>query len=171
MILALIWVQSRQVVVEGLPQIAHSLQHAIRHLIEQNVSLNDCNPRQVIMSNTEYKPDMSRTTRILAFSVPPTVAKEIETLAKRERRTKSELFREMVRVYERYRAQRELDEERWVENLIAEVKAEQSEHPMSVKEMLKESDRIARYGERQAKKLGIKPKDISRLVHEYRRLE
>jgi len=111
---------------------------------------------------------MSRTTQILAFSVPPTVAKEIETLAKRERRTKSELFREMVRVYERYRAQRELDEERWVENLIAEVKAEQSEHPMSVKEMLKESDRIARYGERQAKKLGIKPKDISRLVHEYR---
>ena len=112
---------------------------------------------------------MSRTTQILAFSVPPAVAKEIETLAKQERRTKSELFREMVRVYERYRTQRDSDEQRWIENLIAEAKAEQSKHPMSIEEMLKESDRIARYGERQAKKLGIKPKDISRLVHEYRR--
>jgi metal-responsive CopG/Arc/MetJ family transcriptional regulator len=112
---------------------------------------------------------MSRTTQILAFSVPPAVVKEIETLAKQERRTKSELFREMVRVYERYRAQRELDEQRWVENVIAEAKAEQSEHPLSVKEMLKESDRIARYGERQANRLGIKPKDVNRLVHEYRR--
>ena len=112
---------------------------------------------------------MSRTTQILAFSVPPAVVKKIETLARQERRTKSELFREMVRVYERYRAQRELDEQRWVENLIAEAKAAQAKHPMSVEEMRKESDRIARYGERQAKKLGIKPKDISRLVHEYRR--
>jgi len=100
---------------------------------------------------------MSRTTQILAFSVPPTVAKEIATLAKRERRTKSELFREMVRVYERYRAQRELDEKRWVENLIAEAKAEQAANPMSIAEMLKENDRLTRYGERQRKKLGIKP--------------
>ncbi len=112
---------------------------------------------------------MSRTTQILAFSVPPAVVKEIETLAKQERRTKSELFREMVRVYERYRMQRELDEQRWVENLIAEAKAEEAKHPLSVEEMHKESDRIARYGERQAKKLDIKPKDINRLVHEYRR--
>ena len=112
---------------------------------------------------------MSRTTQILAFSVPPAVVKEIETLAKQERRTKSELFREMVRVFERYRAQKELDEQRSVENLIAEAKAEQAKHPMSVEEMRKESDRIARYGKRQANKLGIKPKDINRLVHEYRR--
>src|SRR5258708_32910865 len=111
---------------------------------------------------------MSRTTQILAFSVPPAVAREIEILAKQERRTKSDLFREMVRVYERYRAQRELDEKRWVEKLIVEVTAEQAKHPMSVEEMHKESDRIARYGERQAKKLGIKPKDVNRLAHEYR---
>src|SRR5260370_25135778 len=98
---------------------------------------------------------MSRTTQILAFSVPPAVVKEIETLAKQERRTKSELFREMVRVYERYRAQRELDEKRWVEKLIVEASAEQAEHPMSVEELLKESSRIARYGERQGQSLAI----------------
>jgi hypothetical protein len=75
----------------------------------------------------------------------------------------------MVRAYERYRAQRELDEQRWVENLIAEAQAEQSKHPVSVEEMLKESGRIARYVGRQAKKPGIKPKDVNRLVHDYRR--
>jgi hypothetical protein len=112
---------------------------------------------------------MSRTTQILAFSVPPAVVKEVETLAKQEGRTKSELFREMVRVYGRYRNQKELDEQRWVENLIAEAKAEEAANPMSVEEMLKENDRLTRYGERQAKKLGIKPKDINRIVHEYRR--
>src|SRR5882757_1925342 len=69
------------------------------------------------------QPVMSRTTQILAFSAPPTVAKEVETLAKQERRPKSELFREMVRVYERYHAQRDSDEQRWVENLIAEAKS------------------------------------------------
>src|SRR5437016_3851563 len=105
---------------------------------------------------------MSRTTQIMAFSVPPTVVKAVETLAKQERRTKSELFRDMVRVYERYRIQRDLDEQRWVKNLIAEAKAEEAANPISVAEMLKESDRISRYGERQAKKLGIKPKDIDR---------
>ena len=112
---------------------------------------------------------MSRTTTILGFSVPPTVAKEVATLAKEERRTKSELFREMVRVYRRYRTQRERDEERWVTNLIQEAKAEQAQNPMSVKEMLAEDDRLGRYGAQQAKKLGIKPGDINRIIHERRK--
>ena len=112
---------------------------------------------------------MSRTSKTLGFSIPPTLVKEVETLARQERRTKSELFREMVRVYRRYRQERERDEERWVMNLIREAKAEQARNPMSVEEMLKESDRLSRYGAAQAKKLGIKPKDINRLIHEYRK--
>jgi hypothetical protein len=112
---------------------------------------------------------MSRTTQVMAFSVPPKVAKEVETLARRERRTKSGLFREMVRVYKRYRAPSKWDDPRWVENLIAEAQAEAAANPMTVEEMLKENDRLTRYGERQRKKLGIKPKDINRIIHEYRR--
>src|SRR5438105_1170458 len=102
--------------------------------------------------------DMSRTTKILGFSVPPAIVKEVETLAKEERRTKSELFREMVRVYRRYRQQRDRDEDRWVMNLIAEAKAEQAESPMSTQEIITDSEALARYGQQQAKKLGIKPK-------------
>jgi hypothetical protein len=42
---------------------------------------------------------MARKTRVLGFSVPPDVAVEYERLAERERRTKSDLFREMIAVY------------------------------------------------------------------------
>jgi metal-responsive CopG/Arc/MetJ family transcriptional regulator len=66
--------------------------------------------------------DMSRTTKIMGFSVPPAVVREVEALAKQERRTKSELFREMVRVYRRYTEQRNRDDERWISNLIEQAK-------------------------------------------------
>ena len=112
---------------------------------------------------------MSRTTQVLGFSVPPSVVVEVETMAKEERRTKSELFREMVRVYRRYRTERDRDELRWVMNIVAAAKAEQEKNPMTAEELLAESDRLARYGAQQAKRLGIKPKDVNRLIHEYRK--
>jgi metal-responsive CopG/Arc/MetJ family transcriptional regulator len=111
---------------------------------------------------------MSRTTKIMGFSVPPMVVKEVETLARQERRTKSELFREMVRVYRRFRVLRDRDEERWVLGIVEEAKAEQRNNPMSAGEMIEESERLSRSGARQAKKLGIKPKDVDRVVHDYR---
>jgi metal-responsive CopG/Arc/MetJ family transcriptional regulator len=111
---------------------------------------------------------MSRTTKILGFSVPPTLVREVESIAKAEHRTKSELFREMVRIYSRYRQQRDRDETRWVMELIEEARAEQARKPMTVAEMLAENDQIVRYGAREAKRLGIAPKDINRIIHEYR---
>jgi metal-responsive CopG/Arc/MetJ family transcriptional regulator len=90
--------------------------------------------------------NMTRTSKILGFSVPPTVVKEVETLAKEERRTKSELFREMVRVYRRYRQQRQLDDERVIMALIAETKAEEAKNPASVEELVSESKRLSGYG-------------------------
>jgi hypothetical protein len=46
---------------------------------------------------------MARIARTIGFSVPPSVAEEVERLAAEEGRTKSELFREMVRVYRAHR--------------------------------------------------------------------
>jgi metal-responsive CopG/Arc/MetJ family transcriptional regulator len=114
---------------------------------------------------------MSRTSKILGFSVPPTLVKEVESLAKQERRTKSELFREMVRVYQRFRHQRDRDEDRWVAKIIEEAKAEEAKKPMTVAEILAESARFAREGAKQAKKLGIKtdPRSVNKLVHERRK--
>ena len=42
---------------------------------------------------------MSRKTEVLGFSVSPALAREYEQLAKRERATKSDLFRRMVHTY------------------------------------------------------------------------
>ena len=44
-----------------------------------------------------------RTSKVLAVSVPPEVAEEFKRLAGAEGGNKSELFREMLRVYRRYR--------------------------------------------------------------------
>jgi metal-responsive CopG/Arc/MetJ family transcriptional regulator len=64
---------------------------------------------------------MGRSTKVIGFSVPPALAEEVEQVAKAERRTKSELFREMLRVYQHHRQQREREEERWVMELIREA--------------------------------------------------
>lgn len=46
---------------------------------------------------------MARTARTIGFSVPPETVDEIENIAAEEGRTKSELFREMLRVYRQHR--------------------------------------------------------------------
>jgi metal-responsive CopG/Arc/MetJ family transcriptional regulator len=44
-----------------------------------------------------------RTSKVLAVSVPPETAKDFEALAEQEGRNKSELFREMLRIYQSFR--------------------------------------------------------------------
>lgn len=51
---------------------------------------------------------MGRVSKTITVSLPPQVFNEVEKLAKQERKTKSELFRDMVGVYEDH-----LDEKRW----------------------------------------------------------
>lgn len=111
---------------------------------------------------------MARITKIIGFSVPPSLAEAMDDIAKQERRTKSELFREMFRVYQRYRQQRAQVEDRWLEELIREVREEETQQPMSQEELLTEEATLARYGARQAKKLGIKARDITRIIDESR---
>ena len=48
-----------------------------------------------------------RKTKILSFSVPPETKKELKELEEEQGMGASELFREMVRVYEDYREEKE----------------------------------------------------------------
>jgi metal-responsive CopG/Arc/MetJ family transcriptional regulator len=50
-----------------------------------------------------------RSSRLLAVSVPSEVAEEFERLAGAEGRNKSELFRELLRVYRAYRETGDFD--------------------------------------------------------------
>ena len=45
---------------------------------------------------------MGRSTQVLSFSVPENTAKDIEQLAKQQRMSRSQLLREMLRVYETF---------------------------------------------------------------------
>jgi metal-responsive CopG/Arc/MetJ family transcriptional regulator len=49
---------------------------------------------------------MKRPSKVLSVSVPPEAAKDFELIAHQEGRNKSELFREMLRVYRAYRETR-----------------------------------------------------------------
>jgi metal-responsive CopG/Arc/MetJ family transcriptional regulator len=44
-----------------------------------------------------------RSSKVLAVSVPPELARDFEAIAEAEGRNRSELFREMLRVYRAYR--------------------------------------------------------------------
>lgn len=50
---------------------------------------------------------MARQTKILGFSVPPKTADEYENLARREKKSKSELFRDMIELYKQYKEEKE----------------------------------------------------------------
>ncbi len=80
-----------------------------------------------------------RSTAVIAVSVPPATAREFERAAGSEGRNKSELFREMLRVYRMYQETRTFESlqrygaaqarrrgvmtEKDVERLIAEARA------------------------------------------------
>ncbi|MBN2168961.1 MAG: ribbon-helix-helix protein, CopG family [Actinobacteria bacterium] len=50
---------------------------------------------------------MPRTTKTITISLPPKLYEEVEEIATRFNKTKSELFRDMLRVYEEYLEERE----------------------------------------------------------------
>ncbi len=74
---------------------------------------------------------MTRITKIIGFSVPPVLADEVEQIALEEKRTKSELFREMLRVYRSYRKKQPEPaiDDVWVSQVIREAQEEDLRNP------------------------------------------
>ena len=110
------------------------------------------------------------TMKHVGFTVPPPMEEELEQMAKEEHRTKSELFREMVRVYRSYRKRHpepEIDQE-WVMQVIREAQEEEKRNPMTDEEAMAISEELMRYGAQQAKKMGITLEDVDRIIHEER---
>jgi metal-responsive CopG/Arc/MetJ family transcriptional regulator len=115
----------------------------------------------------------TQTMKNVGFTVPPSMAEEIDRMAHEEHRTKSELFREMMRVYRSYRKKHpepEIDDE-WVMQVIREAQEEQKRNPMTDEEFLREFRELAQYGAEQAKKLGIDVENdevVNRIIHNVR---
>jgi hypothetical protein len=99
--------------------------------------------------------------------------REFHQIATEEHRTKSELFREMFRVYRSYRKRHPEPEitDEWVMQMIQEAQEEQRRNPMTPRELVTEFKELARYGAEQAKRVGIDVEDdevVNRIVHEER---
>jgi hypothetical protein len=110
------------------------------------------------------------TMKHVGFTVPPPMEKELEQMAKEEHRTKSDLFREMVRVYRSYRKRHpepEIDDA-WAMQVIREAQEEQERNPMTPDELVAEFKELACEGGRQAKQLGITEEDIDTIIREER---
>ena len=60
-------------------------------------------------------------------------------------------------------------DEKWAKNLLKEAKEEANQNPKTPEEEDAEERRLINLGERQAKKLNIKPQDAEKIVHEYRK--
>src|SRR4051794_16742295 len=109
---------------------------------------------------------ITRATKIVGFSMPPQMEKELQEMAKEEQRTKSEPFREMFRMYRRHRGKHrepKIDGE-WVMQVIREAEEEQKRDPMTPEELVAEFDELAREGGERAKKLGIKLEDVDKII-------
>jgi hypothetical protein len=108
-------------------------------------------------------------TKIIGFSVPPETFRVIQGLADSEGRSKSELFREMIRVYLLFRERKLRDETHWIDEIIEQAQEEKHQEGFALKEEQKELKKLQRYGARKAKQLGIKSdKDIAMMMHEAR---
>jgi metal-responsive CopG/Arc/MetJ family transcriptional regulator len=119
----------------------------------------------------------AHTMKHVGFTVPPSMAEEIDRMAHEEHRTKSELFREMMRVYRMYHKQLEKAEEeqfqRMVDGVIAEALKAQEEGRslMTDEEAEKMEQELMRYGAEQGRKTGINVEDdeeINRMIRNVR---
>ena len=102
--------------------------------------------------------------------MPIAMVKKAERLARRERLTMSGLFREALSNYEASRKSTGLDwnDDTAVDACIQRIIHETKRNPMSKQELEAEAKELAKYGARQAKKLGIKERDAVRIIHEFR---
>jgi len=115
----------------------------------------------------------AQTIKHVGFTLPSPMEKEFDQVARDEHRTKSELFREMFRVYRSYRKKHPEPEitDEWVMQVIREAQEEQKQNPMTPAELVTEFKELARYGAKQAEKVGIDVEDeqvINRIIHEKR---
>jgi hypothetical protein len=109
---------------------------------------------------------MSRTMETSEFSIPPAFLRKAAKIVREKHLSPPELLNEMLDVYQQHRKQRKPYDEAWAMKVIQEAQEEERLHPMTPEELAQESRELRRYGIAQAKKLGLKAKDIDRLLRQ-----
>ena len=68
-----------------------------------------------------------RTAKVVSVSMPLEVAEEFENVAKTLQRSKSDLFRDMFRIWKRFSGERERQEENSISIMVSQVLTEAEE--------------------------------------------
>ena len=97
--------------------------------------------------------------KVIGFSVPATYAERINTITRRERRTKRAVFEAMVNLYEETIRKRERAFDALVTKAIAEAEEEKRSNPKTPETLLAEFQRLSEAGRREAEALGIDVRD------------
>ena len=101
---------------------------------------------------------ITRTYRTIGFSVPPGIATEIDTQAKKLQLTKSEFFRDMFRAWQE-KSNRDRIFESMITKAIAESEEEKRTNPKTPETLLAEFQKLSEAGRREAEALGIDVRD------------
>lgn len=97
---------------------------------------------------------MARTYKTVGFSIPPTIAERIERTAKARNMTRSELFREMFRVWEKD-ALLDPDSDEAILKLAAEEKEKERLNPTSMEDDIRFFTALREDLQRRAKERGL----------------
>ena len=114
--------------------------------------------------------DMTRRYKTLGFSVPPMMAARIDEVVRERQFTRSELFREMFRLWEQQdqAARPDPDSDEAILKLFARVKAAEQRHPMPVEKSLRNFEEIRRNLQRRAQSLGLEVTEDGEILEKAR---
>ncbi|HGG58465.1 MAG TPA: ribbon-helix-helix protein, CopG family [Gammaproteobacteria bacterium] len=68
-----------------------------------------------------------RTSKVVSLSMPPEVAREFEDLARQQKRSKSELFRDMLYIWKKFSHERARQEHNHISAMVSRILAETEE--------------------------------------------
>ena len=97
---------------------------------------------------------VARRYKTIGFSVPPMIAERIDAVVRERQFTRSELFREMFRLWEKEN-RRDPDSDEAIMRLFAEVKEQERRNPTPEEESLKFFQELGKDLRKRAKKRGL----------------
>jgi metal-responsive CopG/Arc/MetJ family transcriptional regulator len=114
--------------------------------------------------------EVARRYKTLGFSVPPMMATRIDEIVRERQFTRSELFREMFRAWEKadQRARPDPDSDAAIMKLFAEVKEEERRNPTPLEERLRTFEEIRQDLQGRAQALGLEVTEDGEILEKTR---
>lgn len=110
---------------------------------------------------------VARKYKTIGFSVPPMIAERIDEVVRERQLTRSELFREMFRVWEK-QERLDPDSDEAILKLAAKEKEKERKNPTPLEERLRSFEEIRKDLQERAKLLGIEVTEDGEIIEKAR---